>query len=557
MKKLSNIYQKIIIALILLMPLALFLSYHPVISFGSDAAMNFEINIAEIWLVLFFLASLPFVKKITKFYGFKKLALAAIIPTYFTLSIIWSTNRIRTLLTAGLFWLIVFAALSLIYWLRTNSCDKKTCLTKKLAASLLITSIGVSIFCWLQCILDLAGVSKEYTLLCQGCVSTKFGFPHPNGFAIEPQFMGNLLIVPVLLCFYLLISPKIQKNLKKFSQKIALIITTIFLNTTLFLTFSRGAIYAFALALVLEIVLVFIQYRKEYNLGSDKSKNKNTTTSSKVAVKSSKATANLCSGKTYQIGIILKPILISVIAFAACLTTQGIFASVSSTSDTFFSGITKSIHQLSLGKIDFRPSESKDSSSTYDANSLNKSKVDSSTDNTTGDKAVSLADSANENRADSPVDNSASQFSGYVAESTDTRLSLNQIAIKTWSSNTKYLFVGTGLGGAGVAMNQAYPEEIGPKEIVQNEYVSLLLETGLIGYLLILAVIVIVLKLAYQSKKESCSTKTPGCNCLFPLFASVVLAFAVTLLFFSGLPNAIHVYLFPLIFLGVSNACPA
>ena len=204
--------KKIVIALILIMPLALFLSYHPIISLGSDAAMNFEINIAEIWLILFFLASLPFIKNIVKFYGPKKLALAALVPAYFTLSIIWSTNRVRTLLTAGLFWLIIFAALSLIYWLRTNSYDKKTCLTKKLSAALLITSIGFSIFCWVQCFLDLAGVGREYTLLCPGCVSTKFGFPHPNGFAIEPQFMGNLLIAPVLLCFYLLTSPRVQKD---------------------------------------------------------------------------------------------------------------------------------------------------------------------------------------------------------------------------------------------------------------------------------------------------------------------------------------------------------
>lgn len=482
--------KKIVIALILIMPLAMFLSYHPIISLGSDAAMNFEINIAEIWLILFFLASLPFIKNIVKFYGPKKLVLAALIPSYFTLSIIWSTNRVRTLLTAGLFWLIIFAALSLVYWLRTNSYDKKTCLTKKLCAALLITSIGVSIFCWVQCLLDLAGVGREYTLLCPGCVSTKFGFPHPNGFAIEPQFMGNLLITPVLLCFYLLTSPRVQKDFEKRSQKIFLTITAMFLTTTLFLTFSRGAIYAFALSLLLEIILVFIQHHKE-TAKSTKSKQKKTT----------------------NFGIVIRPVIISIVAFAASLTAQGIFASISTTSDTFFSGIAKSIHQLSLGKIDFRPTE----------NSI-------SSPNTAEDSAL--------------ANNTASQFSGYVAESTDTRLNLNQIAIRTWKSKPQYLLLGTGLGGAGVAMNQAYPEELGPKEIVQNEYVSLLLETGLLGCLLILAVAIIIIRFLCQSSK----------NCLFPLFVSVVLAFAITLFFFSGLPNAIHIYLFPIIFIGLNSA---
>ena len=486
--------KKIVIALILIMPLAMFLSYHPIISLGSDAAMNFEINIAEIWLILFFLASLPFIKNIVKFYGPKKLVLAALVPAYFTLSIIWSTNRVRTLLTAGLFWLIIFAALSLIYWLRTNSYDKKTCPTKKLGAALLITSIGVSIFCWVQCLLDLAGVGREYTLLCPGCVSTKFGFPHPNGFAIEPQFMGNLLIAPVLLCFYLLISPRVQKDFEKRSQKIFLTITAIFLTTTLFLTFSRGAIYAFALSLLLEIILVFIQHRKE-TAKSTKSKQKKTT----------------------NFKIVIRPVIISIVAFAASLTAQGIFASISTTSDTFFSGITKSIHQLSLGKIDFRPEENKVSSPTGETI---------------------------ESEVNDQVSNAPSQFSGYVSESTDTRLSLNQIAIRTWRSKPQYLLVGTGLGGAGVAMNQAYPEELGPKEIVQNEYISLLLETGLLGCLLILVVVIIAIRFLCQSGK----------NCLFPLFISVVLAFAITLSFFSGLPNAIHIYLFPIIFIGLSGA---
>ncbi len=477
--------KKIVTALILIMPLALFLSYHPVISLGANSAMNFEFSIAEIWLCIFCLVSLFFIKKVMRYYGWKKLCLAALIPAYFTVSAAWSTNRIRTLLTAGIFWLIVFAALNLIFWLKNDNGPE---LRRKLVKSLLITAVGVSVFCWAQCTLDLAGVARDYTLLCQGCISTKFGFPHPNGFAIEPQFMGNLLLAPVLLGFYLLISP--TERAKKPSQRIVLFITTIFLTATLFLTFSRGAIYAFIIGLILEIILAIAQYR----CSTPKHRKK-------VSLKTT----------------IFQPVLIAAIAFTASLCAQGLFAAMGPTNDTFYSGIAKAVHQLSLGKIDIR-----------------------STDVT-----------QTQQDQNQPEEQS-SQFTGYVAESTDVRLSLNQIAIRTWQSNAQYLLVGTGLGGAGVAMNAAFPDELGPKEIVQNEYVSLLLETGIIGYAIILAVTFASVKYIIVNNKKAHLAFAK--QLLLPLFAGISLAFLLSLLFFSGLPNAIHIYLFPLIFIGLGSA---
>ncbi len=61
------------------------------------------------------------------------------------------------------------------------------------------------------------------------------------------------------------------------------------------------------------------------------------------------------------------------------------------------------------------------------------------------------------------------------------------------------------------------------KEIVQNEYASVLLELGLVGYLfLFLTLLPFIKKLS-----------------------SLELSYLLTLFFFSGLPNAFHVYLFP------------
>jgi hypothetical protein len=168
MKNLKTISQKITTILLVLLPPVLFFSYYPVISLGSNDSMNFELSLPEIWLVIFFLFSLPVVKTLYKFYGKKKLLVSAIIPTYLSLTILWSDNRPRAVLTAGLFWLLVFAALNIIYRLKT---DKNQKLRTSLIKSLFISAVAVSAICWLQCILDVVGISRDVTLLCRGCVS--------------------------------------------------------------------------------------------------------------------------------------------------------------------------------------------------------------------------------------------------------------------------------------------------------------------------------------------------------------------------------------------------
>lgn len=453
MKKLNYLSKKASIGLLLILPPIFFFSYYPIITLGNNDYMNFELSLPEIWLVLFSLCQVPRIKTLYNYYGPKKLLFASIFPLYLSLSILWSENRPRAILTAGLLWLLIFATLNIIIFLKS---DKTKKLQSSLIRILLVSAVAVSAFCWLQCILDVVGVSREATLLCRGCVSSTFGFPHPSGFAIEPQFMGNLLLAPTLLSFYLLI------------KKRGSTLLTLFLSTTLFLTLSRGAIYAFIFAFILMLILI----RKKTML--------------------------------------FRPIAYAFISLVLALVSFGFLANFSSTSDDFITGTTKAIHQLSLGKIDLRPERVKD-------------EVVSSESSQPAD-----TDDAKEG---------SSSFSGYVEESTNTRLGLNSLAIRTWTSSPKYLLIGAGLGSAGPAMHNAFPDEIGPKEIVQNEYVSLLLETGLLGVAIIMTVVIFTT--VYLVKRKIFANN--------PLFISIVFAFALTLLFFSGLPNALHIYLFPLL----------
>lgn len=457
----KNFSTKLSKYLLILFPPVFFFSYFPIISLGSNDYMNFELSLPEIWLVVFFLCSLPQLKTVYKFYSFKKLAIAAVLPLYFSMTIIWSENRPRAILTAGLFWLLTFTALNLIYYLKT---DKTRGLHTSLIKSLLVSAVAVSAFCWLQCILDVAGNPREDTLLCRGCTSASFGFPHPSGFAIEPQFMGNLLLAPVLLCFYLL-----AKKQKTRARRFHMAFLTLFLTATLFITLSRGAIYAFIVALVVMLVLA-----KKKTLA-------------------------------------LKSAAYALSSLALALAMFGVFSVLSPTPESFISGTTKAIHQLSLGKIDLRPEEVK----------------------------IENTEIVEEPAG---VSNNSAHFSGYVEESTNTRLNLNSLAIRTWVTSPQYIIVGAGLGSAGPAMNHAFPEEIGPKEIVQNEYVSLLLETGLIGVVLLVSVVIFTTFTLIKSKLLAKN----------PLFVSIVIGFSLTLLFFSGLPNALHLYLFPLLLLDYS-----
>ncbi|MBQ9016871.1 O-antigen ligase family protein [Candidatus Saccharibacteria bacterium] len=452
--------RKIQKALLFAAPAALFFSYHPVISLGGTESMNFEFSLAEIWLILFSLASLVDLKDFFKFYG-KKLFLLLAFPAYAALSLLWTPNRLRALLTVGLLFLLFFVGLNIYYQIKKS--PKKLPLLQKI---LVLSAAVFSAFCWLQCVLDLLGVDRSATLLCRGCTYYAFGFPHPNGLAIEPQFAGNLLLAPALLMTYGLVTKKYL------FKKPAHLLLTFFLTTTVFLTFSRGAIYALMIGFA---VIFFLRF---------------------PVIKS-----NEKKSRTVQFNpraFLLIPV--ALVSFGVALTAQGLFSEFSPTNDTFFSGVAKSIHQLSLGKIDLRPAEAPTSS-----------------DPTTTFSAIESAEEVTD-----------SVYTGYVENSTAFRAELTHTALDIWNDSPTNLLFGTGLGSAGIKLLEKNPDFGIEKEIVQNQYASILLELGLVGALLALATLVFILK---------------NIN-LTPLFLATLFSYAVTLFFFAGLPNALHVYLF-------------
>lgn len=456
MKKTKLTISKIFASLFLISPLVFFFSYYPLISFGSTESMNFELSLPLIWLVLFDIcAAILYFREYRKLPALTlKLVLYLLFPIYVSLSIFWSPNFVRGFLTAGIIWLI-FIAIYLSYKLAQYLKPLKPNLVK----SIFISSIAVATWCWIQSILDLAGLDRTQTLMCRGCATTTFGFPHPNGFAVEPQFMGNLLLAPTLLAiFYWVKKPSIRR---------ASIL--IFLSATLFFVFSRGAIYSFGLATILLLVCLVIRLKSARPL-------------------------------------LVIPFLL--LSFVCSLNAQGLMAAASSTNDTYWSGVFKSLDQMTLGVFDFKTEQQPTSTAGPDA-----------------DKT----------QEDTPSQESV--FDGYVEISTVARLTVSSASLRVWSNSPTNLFFGVGLGGSGQALYQAgelsYQSENG-----QNEYCTILLEIGLVGAILLVIVLFEIFKKVHLDTEYT------------PLLFAILLAYAVSIFFFSGVTNALHLYLMPIFWSG-------
>lgn len=449
--------EKLYFWLLKLLPAALFFSFFPLLALGASDSMNFELSIPLLWLIVFDVISLVLLiqNRVDPRPSLQKWQWW-LFPIFCTVSVCWSLNQVRGLLTVVILWLLYFAVFAFF------RLSQKIQFPQGFKASFWRWFFGASLlvclWCWLQSFWDLAGGPREATLMCAGCVTAMFGFPHPSGFAIEPQFMGNLLLAPTLFAAYF-----------AFSRRKCLFIFFA-LAATLFLTFSRGAIYAFLLGFVILMATQIIHRRP---------------------------------------GAALSSWLVLALAFLFTLNAQGMMAEASFTSDTYGSGVTKAIHQLSLGTIDLRSAVP--------------------LENTTTPSTEITADSL-----ESPA-----VFDGYVESSTNARLGLTTQALEVWRQNPVTVLFGVGLGGAGQALYQ-HGLSPSPKEIIQNQYASLLLETGLVGYLLAIWTLVLCCRVI---------SKSPLKQPLIALLAS----YALTLLFFSGLPNALHIYLIPPLILLISR----
>lgn len=517
--------SKIQKVMLLCLPFCLFFSYHPVIPIFSTSTTNFELSIPLLWLLIFAILSLPenfrlyiyylriVIKtkslvnktsrpssrhKTDKLYPHFLCLFSLVYPFFVTVNSIGSPNFLRAILTSGVIWCICLSLLTILQ----NISQYKTQIGKSFNKNLLIAGTLASAFCWFQSILDIAGAPREFTFLCKGCTSTVFGFPHPNGFAIESQFMANLLLAPIFLSlFYLLEGPKNHSNKLNSdpypASKLGHFLRfglPLFLIATLYLTLSRGAIFSFWVSVFVLFIYQIIKLIKQ---------------------------------KSCRREILFRqPLIFSVVVFLPfffTLSAQGLFTELGPTSHTFFDGVSTSVSQLSLGRIDLTKvfHKTNENNKSHESNKLHLSDLNT-------DAAASAQ--------------KAPQFTSYIEESTNIRLNLNRLALSSWRTSLRRMLTGVGLGAAGLTLYQEFPELGSPKEIIQNEYLAILYEQGICGVIMIIcAAILFVLTYKLHNKNHE-KTSIYG--------RVLALSFALSLCFFSGLPNALHIYLLtPLLFL--------
>ena len=86
---------------------------------------------------------------------------------------------------------------------------------------------------------------------------------------------------------------------------------------------------------------------------------------------------------------------------------------------------------------------------------------------------------------------------------------------------------GVGAGSAGTAIFKTTHQISNSSEIVQNEFLSILLELGFFGFM---GWVLIIFGLIRKTKNDK-------------YIWAIILTFLIQWFFFSGLPNALHIYL--------------
>ncbi len=427
----------------LMAPIMIWFSYLPRISLAEDGTMNYELSLTLIYVVILAIVGLPRVWHHRSELRQSRLVwLTSAFVGWSGLCVIWSDNRTRGLLTFA-----VYATLYLVFLALVAERRLLCQLLPKLVRVAIRATASACLLAIVQIILGTFVVTDRHTLgLCAGCVAGQFGFIRPNLLAIEPQFLGSLLLAPLLYVTYLTLRGK-----HDYAKQPLLLVLML---TTLWLTLSRGAIYAYLASLVV-IILLVRKWRR-----------------------------------------ILAVVGSVVLSLVICLICQGTLAGANPRIDSSFTqAVSTSLNHLSMGIIRLPYQR----------------------------KAPTSLPSIPREHDKQPA------YHGYVAESTNVRLSLTKTALAAWRSNRlgQQLF-GTGLGSAGIVLARQTGSRY-QKEIVQNEFVEVLLERGLVGLALLGGLVVLYGRLCFQRRDY--------------LALAILVAYLMQWCFFSGLPNALHIYL--------------
>lgn len=233
----------------LFLPVAVWFSYFPLIHFGNIAGANIELSIILIYLVGFVLIHLDAILKNHKqLIGNKAVVLVGVFVGWSLVSLLWTSNLSRGLLTLAIILVLYGSMLAFLSMKRFKVI---------LPHIVKIYVVGAVLAALISIVQVIYGAWTDWGI-CSTCGTAAFGFVRPGLFSIEPQFLGSLMVAPILiLCWQFL------KNKFDWLVTLALGVTV----TALYLTLSRGAIYALVLALIFMVIMDWRRYKKVLSLG--------------------------------------------------------------------------------------------------------------------------------------------------------------------------------------------------------------------------------------------------------------------------------------------------
>ncbi|MCL2095025.1 glycosyltransferase family 2 protein [Candidatus Saccharibacteria bacterium] len=460
------------------LPVALFFTYHPRLDLGPATTFHFRTSLAVLYFALFSLLHLP---RLIRFHPPLPLFLFL---SYIWLSLLWSANPARGLLTASLITLVVTTIISASFY---------RSLLPKFRQIFIATAVLFSLYGLLQFTL---AIFHTNLTMCAGCLPSILGYPRTTALFIEPQFFGGILVLAFLLA-------------RRFPTQLLLAVGVI-------LTMSRGAIYSLVLA---TFVLILAHFFTKTPLRQN-------------------------------LRFAIRYLTLGLISLALGLLALG-FSTHHYPGLTFQDGPSRAIEQLSLGHISIT------SNQVDFSQDINMAKIPATHEEqqTTEPRNDGREGSVSEHVG---VSEKSTLFDGYIDESTSIRLDLSRAGLKAWQKTPATIIFGTGIGSAGIAMSQV--SDFTPLEIVQNQYIETLLELGLLGSLLTL---ILIFTLLFSPPPSTLSQHRPSPSQprpplphkprpnhrLSPENLALLTAASVQILFFSGLPNALYLYLILPLFL--------
>lgn len=216
-------------------------SYRPLIRLGVVHGVHIDLAlIYVVWVLTVLLCLATIWQRRKMLLDIAAWRLLVAFSAWMTLTIAWSPNQFRAVVTSVFMWLIIsIVSLLIIY-------KEQLANYKDLLFSLITTVLaGVLLFSLWQIFGDSLGVSRSLTLLPADYTSSVFGVARPTGFSLEPQFLASILLIPYLWGVARLLRDKLS------AWHLVLFVCTV---VVLILTLSRGGLLAAGFGTILLFV---------------------------------------------------------------------------------------------------------------------------------------------------------------------------------------------------------------------------------------------------------------------------------------------------------------